>query len=87
MSDKPKHWYVCGGGRHNKALMEYLGMRLWAEGLGKLHSVDDLGWDGDATEAECFAYLGVRSKLGLFLSLPTTTNVPAPTTGGEFFPK
>ncbi len=87
MPQVPKHWYACGGGRHNKALMKYLGARLAKEGLGKLHSVDDLGWDGDATEAECFAYLGVRSKLGLFLSLPTTTNAPEPLTGGEFYSK
>jgi anhydro-N-acetylmuramic acid kinase len=87
MPSNPKHWYACGGGRHNKALMKYLAGRLKEEGLGELHSVDDLGWDGDATEAECFAYLAVRSKLGLFLSLPTTTNVPGPTTGGVFFPK
>lgn len=80
--EAPKHWYACGGGRHNKALMEYLGARLSQEGLGKLHSVDDLGWDGDATEAECFAYLGVRSVLGEVLSLPTTTNVPRGLTGG-----
>jgi anhydro-N-acetylmuramic acid kinase len=83
----PKHWYACGGGRHNKALMNYLGARLAAEGLGKLQSVDDLGWDGDATEAECFAYLGVRSVLGEFISLPSTTNVPQKMTGGKMFKK
>lgn len=82
MPEVPKHWYACGGGRHNKALMTYLGKRLSEEGFGKLHSVDDLGWDGDATEAECFAYLGVRSVLGLPISFPTTTNAPTPMTGG-----
>ncbi len=85
MPDKPKHWYACGGGRHNKALMDYLGARLMREGLGDLHAVDALGWDGDATEAECFAYLGVRAKLGEFISLPATTNAPRPMTGGVLF--
>lgn len=80
--ETPKHWYACGGGRHNKALMSYLGARLAKEGFGKLHSVDELGWDGDATEAECFGYLGVRSVLGEALSLPTTTNAPRPMSGG-----
>jgi anhydro-N-acetylmuramic acid kinase len=82
MPEKPKRWYACGGGRHNKALMAYLRGRLQEEGYGELGSVDDLGWDGDATEAECFAYLGVRSVLGLPISLPGTTGVPRPMTGG-----
>jgi anhydro-N-acetylmuramic acid kinase len=77
----PKAWYACGGGRHNKALMEYLNERLG----GSVRDVEDIGWNGDATEAECFAYLGVRSLLGLPISLPTTTACPAPMTGGTFY--
>lgn len=80
MPQAPKAWYVAGGGRHNKALMKALAQTL----PGTVQSVDVLGWDGDATEAECFAYLGVRSKLGLPLSLPTTTGVKEPTTGGRY---
>jgi len=77
----PRWWYVCGGGRHNKALMNALG-----EKLGPIvHSVDDLGWNGDATEAECFAYLAVRSALGKSLSFPKTTGVPQAMTGGVLF--
>ena len=38
---------------------------------------EDAGWDGDALEAEGFAYLAMRSKKGLPLSLPTTTGVQA----------
>ncbi len=78
MPAPPKKWYACGGGRHNKALMKYLNARL----DNSVRSVDELGWNGDATEAECFAYLGVRSVLGLPISLPTTTRVPAPLSGG-----
>ena len=44
--------------------------------------VEAVGWNGDALEAEAFAYLAVRSVLGLPLSLPTTTGAPEPTTGG-----
>ena len=40
-------------------------------------AAEDAGWDGDALEAEGFAYLAVRSKKGLPLSLPTTTGVQA----------
>ena len=41
------------------------------------------GWDGDGLEAQAFAYLAVRSLAGLPLSLPTTTGVPQPLTGGR----
>jgi anhydro-N-acetylmuramic acid kinase len=40
------------------------------------------GWQGDALEAQAFAYLAVRSVKGLPLSLPGTTGVDQPTTGG-----
>jgi anhydro-N-acetylmuramic acid kinase len=45
--------------------------------------VESVGWNGDMLEAQCFAYLAVRSLRGLPLSLPTTTGVPRPMTGGE----
>ncbi len=76
MSEPPKRWYVCGGGRHNGALMARLSREL------PIEPVETLGWNGDATEAECFAYLAVRSLLGEPLSLPSTTNVAKPITGG-----
>ena len=44
--------------------------------------IESLGLDGDATEAEAFAYLAVRSLRGLPLSFPGTTGVPRPMTGG-----
>lgn len=78
MPAAPKSWYACGGGRHNKALIAYLNEKL----DGAVKSVDDLGWDGDATEAECFAYLAVRHLLRLPISFPGTTAAPQPMTGG-----
>jgi len=80
MPEAPREWYVCGGGRHNKALMGLLAARL-----GEVHSVDELGWNGDATEAECFAYLAIRSVLGKPLSFPKTTGVSQGMTGGVLF--
>lgn len=77
MPDMPKGWYACGGGRHNKALMARL-----ARDLSNVQTVEALGWNGDATEAECFAYLAVRSLKGLPISVPGTTGVPQPMTGG-----
>jgi anhydro-N-acetylmuramic acid kinase len=40
------------------------------------------GWRGDFLEAEAFAYLALRSAKNMPLSLPHTTGVPEPTTGG-----
>lgn len=75
-------WLVTGGGRKNASLMDTLGGVLDAP----VRPVEDVGWNGDALEAEGFAYLAVRSILGLPLSLPSTTGVPAPQTGGVFHP-
>jgi len=76
----PRRWLVTGGGRHNATLMEMLADRLRAP----VDPVEAVGWDGDALEAQAFAYLAVRSRRGLPLSLPTTTGVPVPVTGGRY---
>ncbi len=78
MPERPAHWLVAGGGRHNPALMAALRARLGAP----VTAVESTGWNGDAIEAEAFAYLAVRSLAGLPLSLPETTGVPTPMTGG-----
>lgn len=78
----PRRWVVTGGGRRNPAIMGELARRLGAPVVG----ADSLGWDGDALEAQAFAYLAVRSCLELPLSMPGTTGVSAPTCGGRFFP-
>lgn len=76
-------WVVCGGGRHNRTLMDQLRTRVSAP----VFSAEDAGWNGDFIEAEAFAYLAVRSLKGLPISLPTTTGVPQPTTGGRLHRK
>ncbi|MBP2300187.1 anhydro-N-acetylmuramic acid kinase [Azospirillum picis] len=78
----PVRWLVCGGGRRNATLMAMLADRLGVA----VESADGVGWDGDALEAQAFGYLAVRSRLGLPLSLPATTGVPSPMTGGRFHP-
>jgi anhydro-N-acetylmuramic acid kinase len=74
----PRTWIICGGGRHNDFLMDQLRLRL----DGNVLKAEGARWDGDALEAEGFAYLAMRSLRGLPLSLPTTTGVPRPLTGG-----
>lgn len=77
----PARWLVCGGGRHNPTLMAMLAQRLGT----KVEPVEAVGWDGDALEAQAFAYLAIRSLHGLPLTLPGTTGVREPLTGGRHF--
>jgi len=76
-----REWLVTGGGRHNPVLIEALRRRL---GIA-VRPVEAVGWEGDALEAQAFAYLAVRSMLGLPLSLSSTTGVPRPMPGGRLF--
>ncbi len=76
-----KQWLVTGGGRHNPALMAGLERALGVA----IAPVEAAGWNGDALEAQAFAYLAVRSLAGLPLSLPATTGVARPITGGRLF--
>lgn len=75
---KPKRLIVAGGGRHNATLM-----RMLAEACGlPPEPIEALGWNGDATEAEGFAYMAVRNLYGLPISFPGTTGVVEAITGG-----
>jgi len=71
-------WIVVGGGRLNKALIVQLQTAL----QGRVLVAEQVGWAGDAIEAQAFAYLAVRALRGLPLSWPTTTGVREPMTGG-----
>ncbi len=75
---RPSRLVVCGGGRRNPAVMDALRRRARVEAV----PAEDLGWRGDAIEAECFAFLAVRCLRGLPISYPGTTGVPQPMTGG-----
>jgi anhydro-N-acetylmuramic acid kinase len=75
----PTRLLVTGGGRHNAAVMA----ALRAASPCPVAPVEDAGWDGDALEAQCFAYLAARVSRGLPLSFPGTTGVPRPWPGGR----
>jgi anhydro-N-acetylmuramic acid kinase len=79
MPEAPRRWLVTGGGRKNPTLMAALAERLGTP----VEPVEAVGWNGDALEAEAFAYLAVRSLAGQPLSLPSTTGVSRPATGGQ----
>lgn len=75
----PDHWLVTGGGRLNPVLMDHLRQRLGVP----VEPVETVGWDGDALEAQAFAFLAVRHLRGLPQTWPTTTGCPVPMTGGR----
>jgi anhydro-N-acetylmuramic acid kinase len=78
-SEIPLRLVVCGGGRHNPALMDAIRERVHAPVL----TAEDAHWRGDSVEAEAFAFLAARSMLGLPISFPGATGVPEPMTGGR----
>jgi anhydro-N-acetylmuramic acid kinase len=75
----PGTWVIAGGGAHNPALVSMLRDRL---GTAHVVRATDIGWSGDALEAQAFAYLAVRSLRGLPLTFPSTTGVANALTGG-----
>jgi anhydro-N-acetylmuramic acid kinase len=75
----PARILVTGGGRRNPTLMAGLSALTGVA----VEPVEAVGWDGDAIEAQAFGFLAVRSLRGLPLSVPSTTGVPVPTTGGQ----
>jgi anhydro-N-acetylmuramic acid kinase len=80
--EAPARWLVGGGGRRNPNLMRRLSERLQVS----VEPVEAIGFDGDSIEAQCFAYLALRSRRALPISFPTTTGVPEAMTGGAFWP-
>ncbi len=81
LPEQPKLWIVCGGGRKNPHIVGDL--RIGAEKLGaRVIVTEDAGFNGDATEAEAWAYLAVRSMKGLPLTFPATTGCREALTGG-----
>ncbi len=70
--------YICGGGRKNKSLINSLKRKI----NNKILFIDDLNVDGDYIESQAFAFLAIRSYLGLPISFPSTTNCKEPSIGG-----
>lgn len=79
LPQRPSTLVICGGGRRNPALVESIRSRAGVTAM----LAEDLGWRGDAVEAECFAYLAVRASRNLPISFPNTTGVPYPASGGR----
>lgn len=78
----PKRLLVTGGGRHNPTLMAFITKYA---GIAA-ESVDAQGWQGDAVEAQAFAYLAARCVRGLPITFPGTTGIATAMTGGVVTP-
>lgn len=78
----PKTFYVCGGGRKNDFMMRLLEDMLIP---ARVYPIEEIGYDGNAIEAQGFAYLAVRSVLRYPLTYPSTTGATEPMTGGTLF--
>jgi len=81
MPARPRLWIVCGGGRKNPGIVDDL-RRDAEQDEAEVILAEDAGLDGDAMEAEAWAYLAVRARRRLPLTWPTTTGCRAPVTGG-----
>ena len=66
------------GEKKNKYFIECLKNKI----NSKILLIDDLNIDGDFVESQAFAYLAIRSYLGLPISFPETTGCDKPVTGG-----
>ncbi len=81
LPEPPGGYIVVGEGARRPALMTSLRDRLEAE----IATADDAGWRTDALDAECFAFLAVRSLKKLPLTYPKTTRVAVPVCGGVYW--
>jgi anhydro-N-acetylmuramic acid kinase len=81
----PEHWILAGGGWRNPVIFHALESRLKnlvGEQVNIL-TADKAGWNAQAMEAQIFAYHAVRSLQNKPLSMPGTTRVPTPLSGGQ----
>lgn len=74
---------ICGGGRHNDALMRRLAANM--PGYEILRS-DDLDVDGDGLEAAAFAWFAYRTLSGQPSNVPTVTGAKGPRVLGAIYP-
>ncbi|MDC0192188.1 anhydro-N-acetylmuramic acid kinase [Alphaproteobacteria bacterium] len=75
---------LTGGGRKNIFILEKLN-EYFKEKKIKVSLIDKYGFNGDLIESQMFAYLAVRSIKKLPISIPSTTGVNNPISGGILY--
>ena len=83
LPEPPKLWIICGGGRKNGAIMADLAELAREKNGAAVIACDEAGFNGDAMEAEAWAYLAIRSSKDLPLTFPSTTGCSRPVSGGR----
>ena len=82
-------WLLCGGGRKNLAIVQSLTETLsekLSENLAvRVQDIDQLGFDGDALEAQAFAYLAIRRLKAMPTAYPQLTGAKLATSGGTIY--
>ncbi len=84
LSDKPKKIFICGGGRKNPSIIKELKNSLASEKI-TIHQTEEIGLNGDAIEAEAFAFLAIRSLKNLPISFNKTTGIANALSGGVLY--
>ncbi|WP_375263476.1 anhydro-N-acetylmuramic acid kinase [Palleronia sp.] len=79
LPERPTRLIVCGGGRHNPTLLRMLETHAGVQA----ERAEAVGWQGDAIEAQCFAFLALRRLRELPVTFPGTTGVRDPMTAGR----
>ena len=74
----PYQVLISGGSRHNRFLLKTL-----QQLIKSVSPIEAVGLDGDALEAQAFAYLAVRTLQGLPITFPETTGCKTATLGGQ----
>ena len=74
LSNKPKKIFTAGGGRKNPTIIKALKNSLKSENI-TIDSIDKIGLNGDAIEAEAFGFLAIRSLKNLPISFKKTTGI------------
>ncbi len=78
LKENPVLWILTGGGTNNPVLVRRIKQHLNAS----VKTADEFGWDKESFGAQGYAFLAVRSLMGLPVSFPETTGVSEPVTGG-----
>ena len=86
IKDKIDLIIFTGGGRKNKFIISALKENLKFKEID-ISDIDKFGLNGDMIESQMFGYLAVRSIKKLPLSIPSTTGVSKPMSGGVLYNK
>ena len=78
LNKTPNLILISGGGRKNKFIIRNIKKKI----KKSIKLIDDFNFNGDFIESQAFAYLAIRSFLKKHLTLPSTTGVKKPSSGG-----